>query len=59
MFCWIELAGRIGMKKKPSAPHSRLGYIHLLTSLVSATVHRVTVDFRSVKKKSALEQKNF
>jgi hypothetical protein len=29
VFAGVRLAGRIGMKKKPSAPQQRLAYIHL------------------------------
>jgi hypothetical protein len=33
VFSRIRLAGRLGVKEKASAPHSRLIYIHLLSLL--------------------------
>ena len=34
LFGRVMLAGRVGVKKEPSVPRSRLTYIHLVTSMM-------------------------
>jgi hypothetical protein len=55
VFAGVRFPGRIGVKKKPSAPQLRLAYIHLRISfsgLSAVLVKRVTADARRVKKKT-------
>jgi hypothetical protein len=55
VFGGIRLAGRFGVKKEASAPHSRLVYIHLLSLLLlvyRSYECRLTALARRVNKKS-------
>jgi hypothetical protein len=55
----VGFAG-IGVEEESSAPHTRLGYVHLRISFidtVSATVDSVTVSARAVNRKSAPRRK--
>jgi hypothetical protein len=54
MFAGVWFACRIGVEKKPSAPHSRLAFIHLHASYdeLSVALERVTARLETVKWKS-------
>ena len=54
----VMLAGRVGMQEESSAPHTRLGYIHLHSSFnaplerISTTVQQSNSRVRTGKEKS-------
>jgi hypothetical protein len=54
----VVFAGRVGMQEESSAPHTRLGYIHLHSSFKAPQERyrpefdRITVESTPVKKKA-------